>query len=196
MSACTDPAHPFYCSGDDFVIAARRSTCVASPRECLDATKIADYTASLTAKGAVTVRQCGSGKKRCADGSCAAEGSACSGIDPCSSNSALPISCGDGVTCQRSKVECRKKVKLFGCEPGMVKCGGVRFLCAATQAACSAKTGCTDPTHKVCGFSRATPKARPGPSCAGRLAVCRPHGAPSFWELPLGLHRYQRRTCG
>ena len=70
MSACTDPAHPFYCSGDDFVIAARRSTCVASPRECLDATKIADYTASLTAKGAVTVRQCGSGKKRCADGSC------------------------------------------------------------------------------------------------------------------------------
>jgi len=154
VSACTDPAHPFYCSGDDFVIAARRSTCVASPRECLDATKIADYTASLTAKGAVTVRQCGSGKKRCADGSCAAEGSACSGIDPCSSNSALPISCGDGVTCQRSKVECRKKVKLFGCEPGMVKCGGVRFLCAATQAACSAKTGCTDPTHKVCGFSR------------------------------------------
>jgi len=167
-ATCTQASKPFYCGDSDYVLSGLRNGCASSPGACIDSSKRAAYDSAVedsTSEDStpITVRQCVNGMKRCESGSCAAEDSVCSGTSPCAAETA--VSCGDGVTCKSTKEECRETVKLFGCEPGMVRCHGIRFSCAESKEACAAQTGCADSTHEVCGFSRDADGTSSTPIC-------------------------------
>merc|ERR1712167_58132 len=115
---CTDKAKRVYCEDADYVLQAKRETCVASKRDCVDPEKKVEYKAAATTRPPPPA--CDSGERRCKDGTCAADCAAAA--DPCTNDPDGPVSCGDGITCKKTKNECREEVKLNGCEEGMVLC--------------------------------------------------------------------------
>jgi hypothetical protein len=107
-SQCTDKAKRIYCEDADYVLVAMRKTCVGSKKDCVDPGKTADYKAS--AKTRPPPPGCDDGEKLCKDGTCAADCS--TATDPCKGSTDGSVSCGDGITCKKTKNDCRQEMKL------------------------------------------------------------------------------------